>query len=277
MDAHTELRRGFDRSFCFRQLRERVIAALILSGVVGCSFLFAAASDDAFESANLLYEQGKFTEAAASYESILKTGRVSAELYFNLGNALFRSGQVGRAILNYRLAEELAPRDPDISANLQFARNSVSTGGNRPPYAWRRWTNRLTLDEWTSVTAVFCWLWFVLLIAERFRPALRKSLRGYTATAGVTAALLALCLGVASYGRLGTHWATIVTEEAVVRYGPLDESQSHYSLRDGAEVTVTDHQKGWFEVKDSAGRKGWLRREQVILLHEKSPSGKSHK
>src|SRR3989442_2159968 len=86
-----------------------------------------------FDQANKLYEQGKFAEAAASYERILQGGQASAALYFNLGNALFKSGQTGLAILNYRRAEQLAPRDPDIRANLQFARNSTMGGGAARP------------------------------------------------------------------------------------------------------------------------------------------------
>jgi Flp pilus assembly protein TadD len=64
-------------------------------------------------------------EAAAAYEQILTNGAVSPALYFNLGNAHFKAGQLGRAIAAYRQAERLTPRDPDVRANLQFARNRV--------------------------------------------------------------------------------------------------------------------------------------------------------
>ncbi|HKS35655.1 MAG TPA: tetratricopeptide repeat protein [Verrucomicrobiae bacterium] len=225
-------------------------------------------ADSSFESANKLYEQGRFIDAAASYQKILQTGRVSAALHFNLGNALFKSGQVGRAILNFRLAQQLAPRDPDIRANLQFARNSVGAGGSRATDRWRRWVHRLTLNEWTAVTVAALWLWFGLLVAGQLRPGFKRALRGYTAIAGATALLLGTGLGLAFYDRFHTLWAVVVTPESVVRYGPLEESQSHYKLRDGAEVIVTDRQNGWLEVVDSAGRKGWLRRDQVVSLRE---------
>src|SRR6266699_3853607 len=93
----------------------------------------------AFDQANRLYEEGKFTEAAAAYEKMLRQGQASPALYFNLGNAFFKAGQVGRAVLNYRLAERLAPRDPDVRANLKFARNSV--GPAPTPNWWQRWTS----------------------------------------------------------------------------------------------------------------------------------------
>src|SRR2546425_8526780 len=71
--------------------------------------ILARAGDvsSAFEEANRLYEQANLTEAAAAYEKILQSGQATSALYFNLGNALFKSGQIGRAILNYRLAQLL--------------------------------------------------------------------------------------------------------------------------------------------------------------------------
>src|SRR5262245_50565847 len=107
-----------------------------LSAFFGCAFALAllflssahAASESAgppFDSANLLYEQGKFAEAASAYQSLLKSGRTSAAVYYNLGNAFFKAGQIGRAIAAYARAEQITPRDPDLRANLQFARNQV--------------------------------------------------------------------------------------------------------------------------------------------------------
>lgn len=250
------------------RLRGSLFPLLLWLCVLGRLPLFANDADSGFESANKLYEQGKFTEAVALYQGILQTGRVSAALYFNLGNALFKSGQVGRAILNFRLAQQLAPRDPDIRANLQFARNSVSAGGSRATDRWRRWIHRLTLNEWTAVTVAALWLWFGLLVAGQLRPGFKRSLRGYTAITGATVLLLGSGLGLAFQDRFHTLWAVVIAPETVVRYGPLEESQSHYKLRDGAEVVVTDRQNGWLEVVDSVGRKGWLRQDQVASVRE---------
>src|SRR5947208_2144848 len=75
-----------------------------------------------FEQANKLYEEGKYAAAVDAYTKLLESGSGSEALYFNRGNALFKLGQVGRAIASYRLAEKISPRDPDLRANLQFAR-----------------------------------------------------------------------------------------------------------------------------------------------------------
>src|SRR6266511_3325281 len=108
--------------------RQSGLARLILFLLLWTSCPGLARAGDvsaAFEQANKYYEQSNFTEAAAAYARMIDGGHVSPALYFNLGNALFKSGQIGRAIFNYRLAQLLAPRDPDVRANLRFARNQV--------------------------------------------------------------------------------------------------------------------------------------------------------
>jgi len=75
--------------------------------------------------------------------------------------------------------------------------------------------------------------WFILLALAQWRPALKNSVRGHTATAGVATALLSACLAAACYDRFGVESAIVVAREAVIRYGPLDESQSFYTARDG--------------------------------------------
>src|SRR5881396_2723410 len=181
-----------------------------------CAWSVPRAEDvpTAFDQANQLYEEGKFAEAATAYEKMLRPGQASPALYFNLGNAFFKAGQLGRAVLKYRLAERLAPRDPDIRANLKFARNSVGAGAPTPGW-WQRWTSRLTLDEWTLLTSGALWLWLGLLALGQWRPALRKSLSGYSATAGVGTALLALCLGLESYHRFAVKSVIVAVREAV--------------------------------------------------------------
>ena len=115
------------------------------------------------------------------------------------------------------------------------------------------------------------WLWFTLLALVQWRPALKKSLRGYTASTGAGAALLAACLALACYDRFEIKSAIVVAREAVVRYGPLDESQSFYTARDGAELRLLDAKGDWLQVIDRSKRIGWLRRGQVLLFPGASP------
>ena len=143
----------------------------------------AADALNQFETGNKLYEERKFGEAGAVYQQIVNSGQASPALYFNLGNAHFKSGKTGLAIIAYRRAEQLTPRDPDIRANLQFARNQVQ-GPTLRPTRWQRLLGTLSLNEWAGLSVGGFWLTFALLAAVQFRPAWKSSLRNATLVAG---------------------------------------------------------------------------------------------
>jgi tetratricopeptide (TPR) repeat protein len=224
----------------------------------------AATSAAAFDAANKLYEEGKFTEAVSAYEKLAQSGEVSAALYFNLGNAFFKSGQIGRAIAAYRTAEQISPRDPDLRANLQFARNQTP-GPTLPPNRWQRWLGRLTLNEWTVLAAGAVWLWLLLLAVLQWRPVLRAVLRNYMICLAALAALLCVCAAMALHETRFTRTAIVVAPEATVRYGPLAESPAAFTVHDGAELRVLDQKDEWVQVSAGPRRIGWLRRDQALL------------
>ncbi len=216
----------------------------------------------AFEAANKLYEEGKFTEAAAAYESLLQSGFTSAALYFNLGNARFKAGRIGPALAAYHRAAALDPRDPDIRANLQFARNQVQ-GPTYKTVFYERWLNQLTLNEWSLLAAGFFWAFFILLALRQFRPALRPLTGKWTFALLVAALFTGSGLGTRLWNERHAPVATVVTSDAVVRHGPLSESQPAFTLHDGAEVKILDRKDDWLQVTTDPQRVGWLTRDNL--------------
>ena len=73
--------------------------------------------------ANQAYLEDRYEEAAGLYEMIVETGHLNGHVFFNLGNTYIRLGELGRALLNYKKASVLLPRDGDLKANLQYARS----------------------------------------------------------------------------------------------------------------------------------------------------------
>jgi tetratricopeptide (TPR) repeat protein len=225
----------------------------------------AAEAPGTFEQANKLYEQGRYADAATAYESLLKSHTVSAPLLFNLGNAYFKAGQLGRAIAAYRLAQQLAPRDPDITANLRFARDSVNAArgsGSR----WRAWLNRITVNELTWIWVAVLWVFFLLLAAGQWKPEWKTSLRTFLITAAVAVVFSGALLLFFVAEQWQSQPAVVVRREAVVRRGPYEISESIFTLPDGVEVTVVDRKTDWLRILDSSGRSGWVRADQLILL-----------
>jgi tetratricopeptide (TPR) repeat protein len=224
-----------------------------------------------FENANKLFEQGKYEEAAAAYETMIRDQKVSPAVCFNAGNAWYRAGHIGRAIYYYRLAGQITPRDADLRANLFFARKTVNGGEAVEPDRWNQFISTLTLNQWTVLASLSLGAFFLLLALREWRPALVSSLRHGLAGSALASVVFVISLGGAVHERYFTKPAVVISKEAVVRYGPLAESKSFYTLRDGSEITVLDQKDGWYQIIDPAKRSGWVRQENLAFIHSPAP------
>ncbi len=105
-----------------RGLRQVIILSIVILLLVSP----AAASEDQpwqalFAKANLAYRESRVQEAAERYRELIPSGYATGVLYYNLGNAYFRQGRLGHAILSYERARFFLPRDGDLNFNLRHA------------------------------------------------------------------------------------------------------------------------------------------------------------
>lgn len=240
------------------------VASLFAYFILSLTTAFATDLSAGFDSANRLYEQGKFSDAASAYEKLVQSGSVSSALYFNLGNAYFKSGQLGHALAAYHRAEQLSPRDPEVRANLQFVRTQVQ-GPTLSPTGLQRRLASLSINEWATLTAVLFWLSLSLLVLVQFRPAWKQPLRNFLLSSGVATLVVGACLAVAWFNG-STPAAIVVARDAVIHNGPLDEAPANLTVHDGAEMSVLDTKSDWLQVRLDGNRVGWLKREQVVLI-----------
>jgi len=227
-----------------------------------CSLLvvFPAFADD-FKSANGLYDAGKFADAAAVYEKIEPK---SAHVYYNLGNALFRQGKVGLAILNYEQARRLSPRDPDILANLRFAQTKLGVDEvNAPPKAWQRYLRSTvesrTLREWAVYELVGLWLTLLAVGACLYFPKMRTgllilSVAGFVGFAVSTFALV---------NRRALAEAIVTISDSEARFAPLQDSTVHFRLAEGTKVAIREDRGQWLFVERADGQQGWVKAEAI--------------
>jgi tetratricopeptide (TPR) repeat protein len=227
--------------------------------------LFASDITGDFSHANQLYAAGKFSDAAKAYETILNSGAVSQNLLFNDGNAEFKSGNLGRAVAAYRRAAQLAPRDADVRANLEFARNQVQGPTSRQPW-WEGWLAAFSLNEWTAFAAITFWLAFILFAAMQLRPSWKNVLRVPARGLAVAAVFFCGSLAAATAVHLSDSVAVVVLPDAVSRSGPFDDAQNAFAVHDGAELAILDQRNGWVQVSDGSGRTGWMKDNQVEVL-----------
>lgn len=237
----------------------------ILFTLVFAGNLFASDVAADFSAANRFYAQGKFSEAARAYETILQSGAQSPALLFNYGNAEFKSGHLGKAIAAYQRAEKLSPRDAELRANLAFVRNQVQ-GVTLRESRWQNWVGALTLNEGAILTAVLFWLTFALLVARQIRPVLVPKLKSATWIFIVLTIFSATVLGLQAANHFYNASAVVIADNATARSGPFDDAQSAFTARDGAELSVLSRRDDWVQVADGTGKIGWLPSKQVEVL-----------
>jgi hypothetical protein len=237
--------------------------AAVGGGALPVPALAPASASEAFDAAARLYEQGRPLEAAEAYERLLASGVMTASVHFNQGNAWLQGGRVGRAIVSYRRALQLAPRDAEVAANLARARARVGGGAGWVDTSGARWVRLLHPDEWAGLALVLVWVWMGWLVVREAVPRLRPAVPG-----------LALGLGFAAVVVGGLAWGSgslasrsmvvVIGGDVAARFGPLEESQTAFTLPDGAELRVSDVKGEWREVRDAAGRRGWVMARNVV-------------
>jgi tetratricopeptide (TPR) repeat protein len=227
--------------------------------------LFAADVSSDFNLANKLYAQGKFADAAAAYEKILQTGVQSPALLLNTGDAEFKAGHLGKAIVAYRRASLLTPRDAELRANLAFVRNQVHGATVRESW-WDSLFSSLTLNEGTMLTVIFFWLTFALLAVRQIRPALVPKLRTVTRLAVGLTIFSSAVLGLQAANHFNNSVAVVTVAEATARSGPFDDAQTTFTAHDGTELSVLARHDDWVQVTDASGKIGWVNEKQAEVL-----------
>jgi tetratricopeptide (TPR) repeat protein len=241
-----------------------IIAAAALAALPVAAAAQAPVDLDAMAASNALYEDGLYRQAALSYQQLVDKGYGDPVLYYNLGNAYFKQGDVGRSILNYLRAERLSPRDGDIKANLDFARGQtldVLEPGEAPLSGFvTSLLYRFTAGELGAV-ALALWLLFAsCLLLAMVGP--RRWLAWTRPAVLVTAGLLVLGGGSLA-GRLyvdsASRDAVIVAEEVEVVSGPGSRYTPEFTLHAGAEAGLVEKRGAWARIALPGGSlQGWV-------------------
>ncbi len=228
-------------------------------------FMPAISSAVTKENADMEYLKGNYQQAIVDYEELLKDG-VSADLYFNLGNAYFRTDNITRAILNYERAHLLAPGDEDIMFNLKFARSkTIDKVTPQPEIFFVNWyralVNFTSVDRWALAAIASIILVLVLLMLYLFADELLfRKIGFYGAIAFLLLFVFSNLFAYQQKSLLENRTMAIVVASSVnVKKTPADNSEASFVIHEGTKVDITDVSiKGWKEVKTEDGRQGWL-------------------
>ena len=227
----------------------------------------AAMGQNHFELGNQAYDSADYAAAAEQYELHL-ANHPSAAAYYNLGNAHYRQGNLGQAIVNYERAHRLAPLDRETAENLAFCYAKTEDHIEPLPQLFAlRW--------WRGITGLMTphgWMWFSLLLLALACGGLCIFLlsRSYPWRKGsliATSALGLLLLLSAMHTFAPRPCEAIVTAPmAVVKSSPDPQSTDLFILHEGTKVTVDDEVQPWKKIHIADGQKGWIQLEAIEII-----------
>jgi len=240
------------------RLKIAVVALmLILPGVA-----LAGGLDYTFEQGNQHYINGEYGQAIAEYQKIVAAGYQSPELYYNLGNAYFRQGQLGQAIMNYIRARRLAPRDDDILANLQFAKQytidkiEVTQQTILLDYI-NRFFDSFSLAEITWVAAILYVITALILLVRFIYNRLRVPTSVFWVVLGLF--LVAAIFTAVKLDRdILTRKGVVIAQQAEVRSGPGQDFSTKFTAHAGLTFNIEREESGYYWVNFENRLKGWI-------------------
>ena len=216
------------------------------------------------------YQKGNYQQAIRDYEEILKNGE-SAEIYFNLGNAYYRTDNITKAVLNYERARLLSPGDDDINFNLQFARSKtidkITPQSEMFFVTWyKSLVNFTSVDNWAK-TGILCIVMALLLVLlYLFGPQLMLRKIGFFGGLAffvifLQSNLFAFQQKQALDNRTG---AIIISPSVNIKKTPAKNSADQFVLHEGTRVDIID--KGmtdWRCIRVGDGREGWIETKAI--------------
>jgi hypothetical protein len=234
--------------------------------------------DDAWKGGNDAYLRGDYAAAVAAYEQLDRQQVVSSELTFNLGNAYYRQGQLGRAIWCWERSLAIDPDQDDARYNLAQAQKLVSTrvhdkieGAEREP-TWMRVVSQLTAstEAW-----LFAGLYLGLFVVLALR--LRARRRGeadeghgsaWTALAAIlgAGAALAVLLVMGRVAMDRVPFGVVLPDQVAVKEGADTNYKTSFDVHAGLRVRLLDHDQDWVRIRLGNGLEGWVRDREVGRL-----------
>ena len=220
--------------------------------------------------ADSAYARGEYQQAIKDYEALLKQG-ASADLYYNLGNAYYRTENITRAVLNYERALLLSPGDRDIRFNLQIAQaktiDKIVPESEMFFFTWyRSLVNLMSVDGWARTSLASLALLIVLLLIYLFSD--RIWLRKIGFFGGIVLLLLFVVSNVFAWQQkqnlLYRKGAIVIVPSVTVKSTPANNGTDLFILHEGTKVNITDgSMKGWKEIRIADGKEGWIESKQI--------------
>lgn len=228
---------------------------------------------DIYHQANIAYQKSDYSSAINLYGELVRTGKISTELYFNLGNAYFKSDSLAKAILFYERAKKLSPDDEDIRVNLSIAAlRVVDKIDPLPQIFYKRWLHALatwiSADSWSGIFLTMLWLAFLSAMAYILARTVMLKKTAFILIFGF------LFLAGGSFLIARESHATnnldlqgiIMASSAYIKSSPDDKGSDLFILHEGAKVDAFETLNGWQKIRTANGSVGWIAKSQLEII-----------
>jgi tetratricopeptide (TPR) repeat protein len=219
----------------------------------------------AFEQGNQYYQKENYQAAITSFESIVTSGKESAEVYFNLGNAYYKLHKVAPAIYNYEKALLLSPNDSEIKTNLDFARKmAIDDIKVIPKVGFQKlisdFTSKYYYDTWAWIAVAFAFLFLAFFAGYYFsQKTLFKRIFFFGMFLWLTGIGLAAASGFYEKNRIDSEKPAIIFAESTpLKNEPKISSQDATVLHEGTKVYILESIANWKKVELTDETTGWI-------------------
>src|SRR5213079_1227697 len=223
-----------------------------------CTFVSASEFGQTdFGKANQEYAQGHFKEAIAGYETLVRSGPLSANLFYDLGNAYFRTGDFGRAILNYERALTLERHHPEAAANLQIVRDEARALEMQPSWS-ERYLQLASINQYSIAAAAAFWVVIFCIVGLVFARRRSAAAIAFSTFSLLVAALSILAIYQLDTGSKGRALAIVTGKEVQARLATADTANSVLALPPGSEVKILSTRGDWIYAGLPNNLRGWI-------------------
>jgi len=232
--------------------------------------LIAQNIDDTFYAANDFYKNEKFEKAIELYLQIASQGKISTELYYNLGNSYYKINKVGPAIYYYEKALKINPLNEDVKNNLIFAKRLALDNIEELPQNIfqkfnKRYLQELSYNQWAMVAVVFSFLTCILFLLFYFANS--SSIKRMFFGLSVLSFLSLIVSFSITYNQFSfkknNKEAIVFVEKTSVRNAPTTNSDEVFILHEGTKVIVLDALDNWKKIKLADGKLGWILAKEI--------------
>lgn len=244
----------------------RIFLLAVLS-VVSIGNVSAQTPDQLMVKANKFYQDQNYSEAIVTYEKILSQGFESGALYYNLGNAYFKEGNLGKSILSFERGLKIEPNDEDLAYNLRIANARTVDKISEIPKLfiiswWEGLVTSFGISGWSVfVIAVF---WILLASIAVYFFSRNGRLQRISFMSGSISLSVLMLLVVILFVRINREAATdygiLVEQTYSAKVSPDQKSNDAFVIHEGVKFSIEDAVGEWAKIRLNDGKVGWVQK-----------------